>query len=64
MTLAEKIGTQIRHAKQDDKKTHISDFQIRVAEKGAVLVNLKTSEAQLIDADESDSMSWAEGVAQ
>ena len=51
MALAEKISARIREKKAWDKNAHVSDFQIRVTEKGAVLVNLKTGEAQLIDAD-------------
>ena len=64
MTLTEKIGSEIRHAKEEDKQVHISDFQVRVTEKGAVLVNLKTSQAQLIEADKSDEIGLLESVAQ
>ena len=59
MALGEKISARIRKKKAWDKNAHVSDFQIRVTERGAVLVNLKTGEAQLIDAD-GDAVS-AEG---
>ena len=54
MTIAAKIGAEIRKAKGWDHNAHITDFQVRVAKEGAVLVNLKTSEAVLIEADASD----------
>ena len=64
MTLANEISARIRKTKAWDKSSHISDFQIRVVENGAVLVNLKTSEAQLIKADASDDVFPEEGIAE
>jgi hypothetical protein len=54
MTIVAKIGAEIRKAKRWDHDAHITDFQVRVAKEGAVLINLKTSEAVLIQADASD----------
>ena len=54
MSLTQKIGAHIRGAKAFDPNVHISDFQVRISERGAVLINLKTGEARLIEADGSD----------
>ena len=55
MSLTEKIGAQIRNAKTIDRDAHISDFQVRVSSWGAVLINLRTGEAKLIEADQTES---------
>jgi hypothetical protein len=54
MSLTQKIGAHIRSAKAFNPDAHISDFQVRVSERGAVLINLRTGEAKLIEADKSD----------
>ena len=64
MTIAREILARIRKAKSWDKNVHISDYQVRVVENGAVLINLKTSEAELIKADTSDRASSEDGIAE
>ena len=64
MTIASKIVARIRKAKAWDKTVHISDYQVRVVENGAVLINLKTSEAELIKADASDCIFLEDGIAE
>jgi hypothetical protein len=54
MDLDEEILTCIRAAKAWDKDSKPNDFQFRPAENGSVLVNLKTSRAQLIYDDDSE----------
>jgi len=54
MELDEEILARIRAAKAWDKNSKPSDFQLKVAENGSVLVNLKTRRAQLIYDDESE----------
>jgi hypothetical protein len=54
MELEDEILARIRAAKSFDKDTKPGDFQLKAAENGAVLVNLKTSRAQLIYDDESE----------
>ena len=55
MSLTQKIGAHIRGAKAYNPDVHISDFQVRISERGAVLINLRTGEAKVIEADGSDS---------
>ena len=64
MSLAEKIGAEIRNAKASDRTIHISDFQVRVTDNGAVLINLKTGAAQLIAVDKSDYALGLQSVVQ
>ena len=52
MSLAEMIGAKIRNAKSSDPQLHIKDFQVRVQERGAILINLKTGESVFINSDE------------
>ena len=63
-TLARQICHLIREAKASDKTVHVSDFQVKVVENGAVLINLKTGEAALIDADASDDISPEDAIAE
>jgi len=51
--LEDEILSRIRAAKAWNKDAKLSDFQIRAEENGSVLVNLKTSRAQLIYDDDS-----------
>jgi len=54
MNLDDEIRARIRAAKVWDKDAKAADFQFRAAENGSVLVNLKTSRAQLIYDDDSE----------
>ena len=53
MELNDEILSRIRAAKTWDKKAEPGDFQLRVAENGSVLVNLRTGRAQLLYDDDS-----------
>ena len=64
MSITEKIGAQIRNAKAIDRDVHISDFQVRVSTRGAVLINLRTGEAKLIEADQSEWDSLEQSLVQ
>jgi len=64
VTIAREICARIRKAKSWDKNVHVSDYQVRVVENGAVLINLKTSEAQLIKSDASDRAPPEDGIAE
>ena len=48
MDIDEEIKARIRAAKSWDKDAKFEDFQIRVAENGYVLINLRTGRGQLI----------------
>jgi hypothetical protein len=48
MDIDEEIKARIRAAKVWDKEARLEDFQLRAAENGYVLINLKTRRAQLI----------------
>jgi hypothetical protein len=54
MSLDDEIMARIRAAKAWDKDSKLEDFQLRVAGNGSVLVNLKTSRAQLIYDEDSE----------
>ncbi len=54
MELDDEILSRIRSAMKLDNRIHPSDFQIRAAENGSVLINLKTGRAQLIYDEDSD----------
>jgi hypothetical protein len=54
MELEEEILARIRAAKSWDTDAKPGDFQLKAAENGVVLVNLKTSRAQLIYDDTSE----------
>ena len=64
MTMVRQICHLIREAKALDKSIHVSDYQVKVVENGAVLINLKTGEAALINADASDYISPADDIAE
>jgi hypothetical protein len=51
--IEDEILSRIRAAKAWNKDAKLSDFQFRAEENGSVLVNLKTSRAQLIYDDDS-----------
>lgn len=53
MDLEEEILARINAAKALDKTINVSDFQLKVGDNGSVLINLKTSRAQLIYDDDS-----------
>jgi hypothetical protein len=48
MCIDDEIRARVRAAKAWDKEAKLEDFQIRAAENGYVLINLKTRRAQLI----------------
>ena len=48
MRIDEEIKARVRAAKVWDKDAKLADFQIKAAENGYVLINLKTRRAQLI----------------
>jgi hypothetical protein len=54
MDLDDEILARIRAAKAWDRDSKLSDFQLKVAENGSILINLKTRRAQLIYDDDSD----------
>jgi hypothetical protein len=54
MELEEEILARIRAAKAWDKSAKLTDFQLKAAENGSVLINLKTRRAQLLYDDESE----------
>ena len=54
MDIDEEIMARIRAAKVWDKDSKLEDFQIRAAENGFVLVNIKTGRAQLIYDENSE----------
>jgi hypothetical protein len=64
MSLAQKIGAHIRSAKALNPDARISDFQVRVSEGSAVLINLRTGEIKLIAADKSDSDPFEQSLIQ
>ena len=53
MDLDKEILARIHAAMSLNPGTKVQDFQVRVGENGTVLVNLKTSRAQLLYDDES-----------
>jgi hypothetical protein len=54
MDLDDEILARIRAAKAWDVDSKLGDFQLKVAENGSVLINLKTRRAQLIYDEDSD----------
>ena len=54
MVIDEEIMARVRAAKAWDKDARLEDFQIRAAENGFVLINLKTRRAQLLYDDDSE----------
>ncbi len=54
MDLDQEILARIKSAKIGSRDANLSDFQLKVAENGSVLINLRTSRAQLIYDDDSE----------
>ena len=54
MTLDDEILSRIRAAMKLDQRIQPSDFQLRAAGNGSVLINRKTGKAQLIYDEDSD----------
>jgi hypothetical protein len=52
--LDDEILARIRSAMKLDKRVRASDFQVRAAGNGSVLINRKTGRAQLIYDEDSD----------
>jgi hypothetical protein len=54
MNIDEEILARIRAAKAWDREAKLDDFQLKAAENGFVLINLKTRRAQLIYDEDSE----------
>ena len=54
MNIDEEILARIRAAKVWDREAKLEDFQLKAAENGFVLINLKTRRAQLIYDEDSE----------
>jgi len=54
MDLDEELLARIRAAQSLNPGTKVEDYQVRVGENGTVLINLKTSRAQLVYDDGSE----------
>lgn len=54
MVIEEEILARVRAAKAWDKQARLEDFQIKAAENGFVLINLKTRRAQLLYDEDSE----------
>jgi hypothetical protein len=54
MIIDEEIMARIRATKAWDKEARLEDFQIKAAENGIVLINLKTGRAQLLYDEDSE----------
>jgi len=54
MNIDEEILARIRAAKAWDREAKLDDFQLKAAENGFVLINLRTRRAQLIYDEDSE----------
>lgn len=54
MNLTQQIASRIRQAKILGDARGVSDFQLRVTEKGVMLANLRTHRAELLSDDDDD----------
>ena len=54
MDIDEEIRARIRATKAWDKDSRLQDFQVKAAENGYVLINLKTRRAHLIYDEDSE----------
>jgi hypothetical protein len=54
MVIDEEILARVRAAKTWDKDARLEDFQVKAAENGFVLINLKTRRAQLLYDEDSE----------
>jgi hypothetical protein len=54
MNIEEEILSRIRAAKAWDREAKLEDFQLKAAENGFVLINLRTRRAQLIYDEDSE----------
>lgn len=64
MTLTQQIASHIEHAKILGEAVGVSDFQLRVTRKGAILTNLKTRRAELLFDRDEDPFFEKIGIAQ
>jgi hypothetical protein len=64
MTLAQQIASRIQRATKLGSARGVSDFQFRVTEKGAVLLNLRTHLAELLFDPDQDPFPEKDGIAQ
>lgn len=58
MDIEEEIWARVRATKIWDKEAKLEDFQIKAAENGYVLINLKTRRAYLIYDEFSELHDW------
>lgn len=59
MDIEDEIWARIRATKAWDKQARLEDFQVRAAENGFVLINLKTRRAHLVY-DQDSELPWLE----
>ncbi|HKU66111.1 MAG TPA: hypothetical protein VJQ06_13745 [Rhizomicrobium sp.] len=65
MNLTQQIASRIRQARMLGNAGGPSDFQLRVTEKGAILINLRTHGAELLfDDDDEDRFQEKDSIAQ
>ncbi len=64
MSLTQQIASHIRQAQSVGDASGVSDFQLRVARKGAILVNLKTHRAELLFDEGEDPFFEQSSIAQ
>jgi len=64
MSLTQQIASRIRQAKILGDARGVSDFQLRITEKGAVLTNLRTHRAELLFDDDDDPLQEKNSIAQ
>ena len=64
MSLTQQIASRIRQAKLLGDARGVSDFQLHVTEKGAVLTNLRTHRAELLFDDDENPLPEKNSIAQ
>ena len=65
MNLTQQIASRIRQARILGDACGVSDFQLRMTEKGAILTNLRTHRAELLfDDDDEDPFQEKNSIAQ
>jgi hypothetical protein len=64
MSLTQQIASRIRQAKIQGDARGVSDFQLRMTEKGAVLTNLWTLRAELPFDEDQDPFQEKNSIAQ
>ena len=64
MNLTQQIASRIRQARILGDASGPSDFQLRMTEKGAVLINLRTHRAELLSDKDEDPFLEKNSIAQ